>query len=742
MIRFIRSTHLQSHPDTVFWSGALNGVIVLILLFAFLAGYFFNAGANAYLMGGAFAGAALLLFLAFRFLFALLRIGLNKVPISLFSIFLAALVLFYLIKLSGFYLPETVYFPAIGLGILAQVFIFGSLNHFITNKSYRSGFHVTLLVVGLGIDGFGIHWITSKGTNQPETGFRQVQVSQLTGIANPSEAGNFAVAHFTYGSGTDRHRQEFRSGVRYRTQPVDATPILHAWEGSAAKWREKFWGFDAKALPLNGRVWMPEGEGSFPLMLIVHGNSSIEKFSDPGYAYLGELLASRGFVAVSVDQNFVNGTWSGDFRGLEMPTRGWMLLKHLAQWQDWNQDRHHDLFGKIDMDNIILAGHSRGGEAVAIAASFNKLAFFPDNARLQFDFNFNIKGIVEIAPTDKRYFRRLSLENINYLSLQGSYDSDEASFFGLRQYRRIDFTDSQYWFKAGLYIHRANHSQFNTVWGEKDSEPPYGWLLDVNSVIDGEAQRQIAKVYIAAFAEVLFNDKVEYLPIFKNAAMISDWLPETIYLNNFKDSRKLVIADFEEDIDLTTARQGSITARNLAVWREEPLQFRNRDTQGNNALVLGWDSSADSIATEKSYELILDDPIDLGAIDSLLVSMAAGDPNELNTAGKTGNTSHDTGASALNFTIQLTDTAGNQLSIASDALKKIAPRLMINYMKLKSLNRNLGDSWELSLESFEYLLADFDGETEHFGLLHAIAFKFNRADHGVLIIDDLGFSLH
>src|SRR5690606_40602281 len=71
--------------------------------------------------------------------------------------------------------------------------------------------------------------------------------SDLTGIANPSEAGNFAVAHFTYGSGTDRHRQEFRSGVRYRTQPVDATPILHAWEGSAAKWREKFWGFDAKA---------------------------------------------------------------------------------------------------------------------------------------------------------------------------------------------------------------------------------------------------------------------------------------------------------------------------------------------------------------------------------------------------------------------------------------------------------------------------------------------------------------
>ncbi|HQU63217.1 MAG TPA: hypothetical protein PKY85_08730 [Nitrosomonas sp.] len=31
----------------------------------------------------------------------------------------------------------------------------------------------------------------------------------------------------------------------------------------------------------------------------------------------------------------------------------------------------------------------------------------------------------------------------------------------------------------------------------------------------------------------------------------------------------------------------------------------------------------------------------------------------------------------------MTDTAGNQLSIAFDTLKKIAPRLMINYMKLE-----------------------------------------------------------
>ncbi|MCP5275128.1 MAG: hypothetical protein H6936_09815 [Burkholderiales bacterium] len=748
---------MQSHPDNVFWAGALNGIVVLILFIAFLGGYFFDTAINSYLMGAAFALASFLLFIFFRFLFTGLQLGLNKIPVSLFAILLAAFASLYLIRLGGFFFPEggfffpeSVYYSVISLGVIAQVFIFGSLNYFINNKPLKKPFrlvwpYVMLFTVGLGIDIYGIHWMTSKGDNQSGTAFQQINVSQLTDIENPSLTGYFSVRHFTYGSGTDKQRLEFRNHAQYRTEPVDASSILYAWVGSKAKWREKFWGFGLDEFPINGRVWMPEGEGPFPLILIVHGNSSMEKFSDQGYAYLGELLASRGFIAVSVDQNFVNATWSGDFRGQEMPVRGWLLLKHLEQWRTWNQDKLHDLFGKIKIDEIILIGHSRGGEAVAIAASFNALSFFPDNANLEFDFNFNIMGIVEIAPTDERYFRRMTLENINYLSLHGSYDSDQASFFGLRQYQRIEFTDNNYWFNAGLYIHRANHSQFNTVWGEKDLKLPFSWLLDVNSVIAAEEQRQVAKVYISAFAETVLNLRKEYLPIFKNASIIRDWMPSTIYLNNFKDSNKLVIADFEEDIDLTTAKLGSIEALNLKIWREEPLQFRDMNTQENNALILGWDSRADAERHNKSYEIILDNPIDLQKIESLLLSMAAGNPGELGVNNKgnyTGeNDLNDDGKAELNFTIQLTDAQNNRLSISSDAIKKIAPRLKINFMKLKSLNKYWGDSWEPSLESFEYPLTDFDGDMEKFGKLHSIKFIFNKTDHGVLIMDNLGFSL-
>ena len=47
-------------------------------------------------------------------------------------------------------------------------------------------------------------------------------------------------------------------------------------------------------------------EGLFPLVLIVHGNHLMNDYSDPGYEYLGKLLASKGYIFVSVDENFLN----------------------------------------------------------------------------------------------------------------------------------------------------------------------------------------------------------------------------------------------------------------------------------------------------------------------------------------------------------------------------------------------------------------------------------------------------
>src|SRR5678816_2537480 len=101
-------------------------------------------------------------------------------------------------------------------------------------------------------------------------------------------------------------------------------------------------------------------------------------------------------------------------------------------------------------------GHSRGGEAVAVAAAFNTLSHYPDDATIGFDFHYGIKAVVAIAPVDGQYSpanRPTPLDNVNYLVIHGSHDGDVSSFMGLRQYARIRFTDGKPWFKAAVWMY-------------------------------------------------------------------------------------------------------------------------------------------------------------------------------------------------------------------------------------------------------------------------------------------------
>lgn len=57
---------------------------------------------------------------------------------------------------------------------------------------------------------------------------------------------------------------------------------------------------------------------------------------------------------------------------------------------------------------------------MAIAAAFNELTYYPDDAMIPFDFNFEIVSLVAIAPTDEYYTpadRSVVLRDLNYLLL-------------------------------------------------------------------------------------------------------------------------------------------------------------------------------------------------------------------------------------------------------------------------------------------------------------------------------------
>ena len=407
---------------------------------------------------------------------------------------------------------------------------------------------------------------------------------------NPAERGPHTVKTMFYGSGTDKKRPEYGKSVTIKTKAVDVTPFATV-TGDAAKQRKAFFGFDLKAAPINGRVWYPDGAGPWPLALIVHGNHNWREFSDPGYGYLCDLLASRGFICVSVDENFINGL------SAENDGRAWLLLKHFEAWKSFNETKDGPFFGRVDMDNLAVMGHSRGGEAAATAAAFNRLKYYPDDFKQEFKFNFNIKAVVAIAPVDGQYKPSsvfTPLENVNYLIIHGSHDGDVSTAVGARQYERLQFTDGQPWFKSMVFMYRANHGQWNTVWENKDNGPRSGRSLDLRTLIDPEAQRQMAKVFISGFLEATLHQKREYVPMFRDHRTAGAWLPKTLYTTKFQENGFKSLASFDKDVDLTTGSVPGVvlTGEGLSAWKEEAVPFRGRggDNQNHNAVTLGWNN--------------------------------------------------------------------------------------------------------------------------------------------------------
>lgn len=546
-------------------------------------------------------------------------------------------------------------------------------------------------------------------------------------LPDPSQPGDFATETLTYGSGRDRHRPEYGSKVDLVTGAVDGSRILEGWDDFTGWARTRYWGFDAGALPLNGRVWYPAGDGPFPLVLIVHGNHLAQDFSDTGYGYLGERLASRGFIVTSVDENFLNTALSDIAGGLEQENdaRGWLLLEHLRLWHGWNEEPGHPFFEKVDTGRLALVGHSRGGEAVAVAAAFNRLTHFPDDATMTFDYGYDIRSVAAIAPVDGQYRpggAPTDLENVNYFAIHGSHDADVSSFDGLNQYRRVSLDGNL--FKAALYVYRANHGQFNTTWGQYDSgEGLTERFINTAALLPAAEQRQIAAVYLSAYLEATLHDRGGYLPLFRDARAAAGWLPDTVYLTRYADAATEMVADYEEDVDPATATVpgGRQTAENVLAWREDRVGLRFGPGD-NRAVFLEWDE--DRSAGAARYTITFPAPdVAAGPASALTFAMAAdGSP----------------GDDPIDLTVAVADKDGDTARLPLSHFALLQPPIEGAYLKASFLHG--AALTEPILHTFLFPLADFVEANAAFDPagVAAVHFIFDRSPSGRIVLDDVG----
>lgn len=588
-----------------------------------------------------------------------------------------------------------------------------------------------------------VDWAKPASVSQREPAHDEQAIAHVEAVqaSNPAEQGDYNFQTFTYGSGNDKHRAKFGDEVDVQTAAVDASGYITKW----SELKTRFWGFDEHALPVNGRVWMPEGEGMFPLALIVHGNHLMENFSDGGYGYLGELLASKGIIAVSVDENFLNySVWSG-IPNHDMKMRAWVLLKHLQQIQLLNEQTGNPFSGRVNMSNVALIGHSRGGQAVAMAADADR--WFKDDKTLESLKNVQIQSVVAIAPTDKKVDDKSArLVNVNYLTLQGARDADVNNFYGDRQYSRTSFGQKSGKFKAALYIADANHSQFNTAWGSIDEHPPGGLFLNRDGLLAAEEQRQISKVYVSAFLQITLLGHSEYGSLFRDYRSGIGWLPDTVYISRYEEAGFAEITRYEEGTGKTVLKDnGKASATGMKEWQVTYAEDRDGKNKGTKGIELEWSRPGAQYQLELSPEM---SGRTEGMTEASLVFSMANLERDLSSEKDKAEERAD-GIVKLpplpKVEIELLSKQGETRKIALSEFMSVPPSIYTAFMSFSWLEKRMKEekykqSTEPVFQTYVLPIKQFGpGETPiELDEISRITFRFVNGP-GKVMLDDIGF---
>ena len=236
-----------------------------------------------------------------------------------------------------------------------------------------------------------------------------------------------------------------------------------------------------------------------------------------GYEYLQELLASQGYVTVSISANAINAQDTTDV-GIQdsgAAARAQLVQAHLDQWAAWDQAGQEI----VDLDDVVLVGHSRGGEGVARAS-----------LEIPLDAAYRISGQVLIGPTD---FARQTSPYVPTVSLLPYCDGD-VYWLGGQTYtdRARDLTTDDTSMKSSVMLMGANHNFFNTEWTPGLSQAMAtddvmetssgACAADAPTRLSAQEQQDVGKAYIAGavrmFTESDAEDKAALLPMYDGSA--------------------------------------------------------------------------------------------------------------------------------------------------------------------------------------------------------------------------------
>ena len=603
----------------------------------------------------------------------------------------------------------------VGIVMFAAAALFSKSLWAVLAEKVHNAWMLALLLCSGAITGASVWFLAADG-------FKDIYVSEyrewnrtageIPGFEEYGEPGIYTVETLEY--------SPWEEG-ELKTEPVDLTDFVMEGEAWHEAYRKLFQTYSLEAAPVAGKVWYPAETKNCPVIFMVHGNHSITEESYLGYAYLGEYLASHGYVFVSVDENVLNER-SGENDG-----RAVLLLENIGALQKFNGEAENPLYQKMDYDNIALAGHSRGGEMIADAFLFNGCETYPSNGMFSFDYHFSIKALLAVAPSVNQYRpadHEVELSDVNYLVVQGANDQDISVFMGNQQYENITFSGSGDYLKASLYIAGANHGQFNSLWGKYDMEPPFSWWLNTGNLLPEEEQQYLLKIFARVFFDKTLKGETAYEDLLTAASDYEKYLPETLYVQQYEQSSFSLMADFEEDAVLTTASDGaSLFAEHMSMWTEEKITD-SKDGGGereNHALRLKWKNTDRAV-----YEITPEQPLSLEGTELRfdVCNLAVMEKTDIPTV-------------PLDFTVALTDEAGNRISGRVGAYKTLYPAFPVTLSKIQHLLGNSEEKYQFQTISIP--VEELEGAKDfHFKKVRSLSLVFDLSSDGELWLDNTG----
>ncbi|WP_335935551.1 hypothetical protein [Streptomyces sp. PTD5-9] len=195
--------------------------------------------------------------------------------------------------------------------------------------------------------------------------------------------------------------------------------------------------------------------------------------SHRGYLADQKLLASQGYVTVSISANGINAQDDAAEDG-GAQARSSLVRLHLARWADWAVQRSRApaavrAAAPADLSRVLLVGHSRGGEGVDRAALDSLYRPPADQDGYRGPVRWRIRGTVLIGPT---LFGQNPAPDVPSVTVLPGCDGDVSDLQGQIYADGTRGVGRGAALHSSVYVIGANHNFFNSEWTPGQAEAP------------------------------------------------------------------------------------------------------------------------------------------------------------------------------------------------------------------------------------------------------------------------------